>query len=427
MNNKRIFVNNSFKAKDKNSNYQSLLIGLAPIAGIYKLGKINVSTADAIFALLLAIFILNKCIVNKKVVLGKPLFRYFLIYAFIISILNLLINDDFYLGDYINKWIKVLVYNIFVAFYLKDKTINYNTIKRIIVYFAVVASIVLIIQNFSIFVLKKYIFPYISFIDIYYNEPLGEMMIQWQEMMSKEIYRASSFFAEPADYANFCLLPLILILFSNSQSEVKFSEKVFGAILISGIILSRSATGIFALSVIVIIWIFDNKGFRMSKLKLLSICIILILSIVMFFKTDFFREAVLRVKSINVASGMTTANLRFLQGIAVYSQMPLLNKIFGIGIGNLRYFLVSNQVVTPYLADIGNEYMNAFSTILVSTGIIGIILYMTAWWKMWISCKTKLQKCTILVLTMLFLTSSIFYSNISILYFLFSRKQIVKQ
>lgn len=99
--------------------------------------------------------------------------------------------------------------------------------------------------------------------------------------------------------------------------------------------------------------------------------------------------------------------------------MSGLEQLVGVGFGNISTYLLTYNITTPFLSEIGNEYMNSFSTVLVSGGVVALIIYLILWISLYKESNNILCKYTIIIFLIMSMSASIFYSSTSVLYITF--------
>ena len=108
--------------------------------------------------------------------------------------------------------------------------------------------------------------------------------------------------------------------------------------VIVAILLSQSAIGMFCLISVLAYWLIKNPKF----LRTHFIYLIPIFACLMFvvFKYGLLTKAWDRVLTVREA-GTTTGTVRLLRGFIVFSKLPTLYKIIGIGAGNYFAFIMA--------------------------------------------------------------------------------------
>ena len=114
-----------------------------------------------------------------------------------------------------------------------------------------------------------------------------------------------------------------------------------------------------------------------------------------------------------------------LRGFIVFGKAPLLQQIFGIGAGNYANFVETFNITTFYdlVMDRTNEYMNAFSLLLIRSGIVGTMIYIFFAVRLF-GNLTTVQRLIFLIWLELFFTENIFFTPIYVLYLCFLKADI---
>lgn len=393
----------------------AVVIAIAPILNIYKFGPINASAGDVCLLLLLAACIIKITGLHLNFNTSNIVFIPFLVYAFLESTFIIMTQLSANYSDYINKWIKLITY------YLVINSINIvgfdkKLAKHIIINIATAISVLLVIQWLALCLLNITIFPYLSYPTLHYNLNLEELRTQTERWIDFGIWRPSAIFAEPAAYAEYCILVLTFSVFS--PHDKTFGTWIKRGILLTGIILAESATGIILLMCVIGVWFFSHLKRKIPRWMGWILTFTIPVTCI-FLQSDFFINALSRIRTFDFSGGRTTANLRVLQGFHIYSQLPTIYKIFGLGFGNVKNYLISHSITTPYLSDIGNEAMSSITTILNSSGIIGLFFYLMSFINIWRKKSDSVKKVFMILLSMLMCTSGLFFTSFFVTYFVF--------
>ena len=392
--------------KDKTGHLSNICIicmVLIPIANIYRMG--NVSVGDMIVAFLTSVLFLGRRLQKRKSLYMSKAAYYYLFYLMFFLIVAILMSGVCEIdntNDFLQKWFKLIVFGS-VLLLISQFQINYKKAMKWYINIAVLVAILEIIQV----VLQKtgrIIYPYLANIPLNYNLNYSQLIEMQRRYFGAGIYRASSIFPEPSHLAHYELLALVL---TSGFEKSKYIGLV--RILISGsIIASGSANGIAVALILWIIWYFSSIQRWLTRKRFILMLFLITIVLHFVLKMDLLNQVFIRLSTADGITKGSTGNLRLLQGIAIFEELPLINKIFGIGFGNVQGFLINHNIVTAYLNDIGNDYMNAFSTVLVSTGVVGFSFFLIVWIRLYLEQTSKVNKEIWLVLSLLFTTSSIF-------------------
>lgn len=143
-------------------------------------------------------------------------------------------------------------------------------------------------------------------------------------------------------------------------------------------LITFSVNAYVALAVIWSLWVlFINRNNRDIIIRVLLLITIMIVALVLMMhntKTASVINRLIMLMNGNRISGSSV--IRVVRGMAFYFKMPLLYQIFGSGFGNFIQFKDIYDITTIY--ETVDEYMNTNAYILVSSGIVGFVLYLVA-------------------------------------------------
>lgn len=103
----------------------------------------------------------------------------------------------------------------------------------------------------------------------------------------------------------------------------------------------------------------------------------------------------------------TSAFVRIYKGFIYWASLPWVNKIFGIGFGNYTVFNEAYHI--PISVDAASEFMSSMSYILVSTGVLGFIIFVLFFAKLF-KQGNGLGRLLIIGLAVMSLAASIYSS-----------------
>lgn len=393
-----------------------LLIACAPVFNVYQFGILN--GGDIAIALVIVLVLLIDLKTGRRITISAYGMFAFFIVNLVISLIFSLFSNHFFTTDFCAKWIKIFMYLLAIEMGRKLVT-NYKRAANIYITVVLICSWIIIIQYLGTFI-GFHFFPYLNYPALNYNVNKAELISLQQRAIRLGSYRPAAIFPEPAHFAQFSLLGLALSsLFEKGKKRLMTRSIITIALVCCG-----SAIGIATAIVLWTLWYYKYIKNYLTVSRFIMIVILMVAGIMILQNLGILESVWNRVATTDPTAGNTTGNLRLLQGIAIFSRVPLINKILGLGFGNVRNFLISNNIATRYLNEVGNEYMNAFSTVLVSSGIVGFGIFIYSWIRMLIKAATPVQKHICIVLTLLFFTSSIFYSCIVVMYMIFIRATV---
>lgn len=397
---------------------QSILIAILPILSIYKLGNTPLTFGDLAVVFIVVLSYIRKR--GEKINITIPGFILYFYICFIISLISIFFRGQRDVADFFTKWLKLVVY-YYVIENACDIVDSYQVIlmQKCNVVAGLIVSFILFYQVIMAYFFKNPVTFFISFLPLNYGVSASNLQILWNRRYALDVWRPFSIFCEPAHFAQFVLMSLVIALFCNEMVMSKKQKMILSILFTIAILLSYSANGIFIASILWFVWFIKYmKGKKITIKKILITIMMIGVWIYAFVTMGFMESAFNRLDTVSLGRG-STGTLRLLQGLAVYAKLPSLAKLFGIGFGNVEAFLIENNITTVYLSDIGNEYMNGFSTVLVSSGIIGLIIYLAIWMHMFFKYKNMVSRGAFLVVTALFCTSAMFYSLNTVMYLVF--------
>ena len=226
--------------------------------------------------------------------------------------------------------------------------------------------------------------------------------------------RAAGFFSEPAVAAQYISISLLVVLFQESE-QTNIKTAIFYSIVM---LLTFSANAYVALMVCWVLWgVYSNKENKRNLVKILLLVILFIVGI--FFVVNNGATSSVLNRLVELKNGGRTSGssvVRVLRGITFYNHMPLLYQLLGSGFGNFIQFKEMYNITTIY--EVADEYMNTNAYVLVSSGVIGFILYVGTLFRRTMG-RTLVSKMIVIIVLVFGLSSSIYSSGQFIIMLLF--------
>ena len=226
---------------------------------------------------------------------------------------------------------------------------------------------------------KSLIFPISDHIG-YGNVDLKDL-----QYMRSETDRFCSFFLEPAYYAQFIAIYLSLELFYRAE-ETKLITKL-SLFPICMLLLLRSGLGILCLAVIFgykLVLYIKNKGF--NYYLLLFVPLVFLMGF-LFLRSDIGVQMLNRRVEFNEEG--TSGFLRLFQGFMIYDEFPLVGKLFGQELSG------------------GYRFANGFTTVLIRQGLIGMILLVYVYFRLYRK-SSSMGKCMVWLLLVMSLIEQVY-------------------
>ena len=343
-----------------------------PILNIYSSGIVGLGLGDVLLLFVTAILIYH----DKGIVVDKTGYWLFIIYLIAVSLILTLFISEYQLSETITKLAKMSLY----AFIICQIARKHFLVERgVLLYIntSFVASVYLLLQALLHITLGIYLpinLPFLRLASMEIGSTYYEAMISGYEVFG---YRYSGFFMEPAQFCQYTVFAVILLLFLD-ELHIQIKRKTTKLIIIClGIIISFSAMGYVLVLVVWFIWILKKAKNVQSFLRKIATMIVGITILVFVsLKTGAFTSMQARMMGIS-GVGVSSGNMRILRGFEIFNQEPFVFKIFGIGAGNFSAFMDHFNIATRYDAYIplNNEYMSGISTVLVYGGVIGLVLF----------------------------------------------------
>lgn len=206
-------------------------------------------------------------------------------------------------------------------------------------------------------------------------------------------------FSEPSHYAAY-ILPLMAFYLCGYKQYVK-KNFLFAIVIAATLVLSTSLTGIVVMATMMSYYFFVR-----IKQKKLIITVLTFLLV--------FGAILLPLKyNFNLGSlfGPQKFGYRIYRGIDYYSNLPLINKLVGIGLYNAEKFADSHNIETSYdRFDEVYEYFNGVSQVLIYIGGIGGLFFI--WYLVHIIyLKNNLYTMLCINYVLLLIATSTFINN----------------
>lgn len=278
------------------------------------------------------------------------------------------------------RLIKFVIVSIAVVSMIPMYTRDIDSIKRCYRSVLFWVSAVLIVQLVVYYGAGRQIYPLLPNTTLNYNDGVNssELINTWIAQINGGYYfRPSSVFIEPAHYALFALPGIVFELFADSINKKNVALAAFFTI---SAVLTTSSMALLGCGICWGLFVIKRKDLWKSKSLWMLSLVAAGMPIVIYYLVN--NSAVLTTISIKLAglnnlSESSSVSLRLVRGLQYFSNEGFVQKIFGVGYGNLtEYYLNSNMSIIGS-GKIGQvSYMNGFSTILCSFGVIGVSVFL---------------------------------------------------
>lgn len=374
MENSNQYYNNSVLRKG-----YTILILLLPITMVYASPIPSVSFGEIIILLFIAI-LLGDMIMKRELILIKSPFLIYLMYALLVTVVSGIIFtvmfNEFSMTDSIQRMIRDTVYFamalLFAPAYF-DFQYGIKVIRKIIF----ILGIFVFIQFIVYAMLQVYIPGIIPQMKTTISGGItgAELIDRFARNAALDGFaRPNGFLKEPASIAQFVSVGLLLELFPQER-RVNFKRAIFYSFVM---LITLSVNAYVALLVCWSLWaLYTNRGSRDYFIRIILFVLLLIIALILMMqnpKTASIINRLIELKNGGRPNGSSA--VRVMRGMAFYFKMPPFYEIFGSGFGNFLQFKSLYNISTIY--ELADEYMNTNAYILISSGIVGFGLYLSA-------------------------------------------------
>ena len=382
----------------------NLMLILFPLLGIYKLPiGIDIPVNAAVFMVLFAITIVKRKGLHFTFPDG------FVLYWVYISVVYILFSPTFNITSFIPGGISFCFWVI--ALFVGLVYFDYGLLKKYYKLVFFVCAFVFYIQEISYYTFGSrpiFLLPF----------PLtGEAT--YQEILANQIRldRSSCFFREPAHFAQF-VLPLLAMELIDAPKNGKIITG-FSIFIIATLIMLRSGNGIVGLIVLLAyrIWLYLRYAKWGYKIMTLFVFIPIIIILTSYYiQTEQGAIIAERAAGLGVEEG-SGSFMRTVRGYMLFDAMPTINKIFGLTIEGVTEFVPHSRVSYLFISTFTGEYefyLNGIQTVLVSNGLVGLVLFLLIYIRLYRN-NTELSKSLILLFLSLLLIGNLYLSQMMLI------------
>lgn len=355
---------------------------LFPILGLYYsvVPKVTITEFLLMMYLVFAIIFDHKFVVEKNTIL--IIFLVILNYG-IVMFANTVEDST----DLAGSTFRYLLYIISLVLLTKDK-FDYLYAKKMIINVSLASSVYLIFQFFIAKIFDIYLPGGLPFF-----ETTREDMRTYVQYAATYGYRPRSLFAEPAHFCQFVLVALVILIFDNDKKN-RNKNMAIGIISLA-IILSRSLLGVFVLAFVICMYLFDKAKER-NKRSITNIILITPIALI-----------VLCFVAFNTSVGMSI--LHRLGEKSIFEDSRLIGMSTFNSLMNKATWIYGNGLSYRQV------YLNSYYSWVYSFGIIGFIVLLVYFWKIF-KKGNKLSRYLLLTLLVLGSGSELFIGSYILLY-----------
>jgi len=273
-------------------------------------------------------------------------------------------------GNYLVSFMPVslLFYSLMFIFLLPNLDWEYVLkFYRVLVYIAVGFFLLQEVAYYTIGVRPTFYLPF----EMYYTDTDVQSLADSRAQMD----RSSSFFLEPAHFAQY-ILPYYCIVVSRFIKERINKWEFF--ILSFVLLILQSGSGYWGmLAILISLLLLPGYLSKKVKIGVLIGAFVLLCGVAVFLSNNPAVMEILsrfdEISSLEVeAYGSQSGFLRIWRGYFIYGALEPICKFFGIGVGSIEY--AANLIYIPGSRYDGS-YMNGFQTLLVTGGLVGTFLF----------------------------------------------------
>lgn len=332
----------------------SWFLALAPVLTIYGFAGVDLATIVGLF--LWPAFLFYIYLKNGKISF-MPLVSLLLAYVVVITTLNLIFFKSFYVGEelILFRLIKYALWLGIMPVILNSDLFDFDYTLECYKKVCVCAAIYLILQqiSFNLFsvILPRLFFPYTA-------NPNASVAILQQDFSAADVafFRPSAFFLEPAQFADYILLALVLIFIAPGTAT---KDKWFYFLVPCAVIASTSGLGYMMLFALFLIGNFS----RIMRNPKFTIAFILTLVgfAALYVNVAYVNTLVSSTlgRLTNFDDPMNNAFLRRFSSYYFLNGLDAKGFILGNGYGNI----------------LAGEYFNGLPSMIWTTGVLGTAIY----------------------------------------------------
>ena len=390
--------------KNEKANIFTLVVVFLPILSVYASGIPGFSFGDVCLFLVFIYYILNsrknKLIIKKNNIVTELLIM--VISIIVLTMIDIIILDY---SNYFNIIIRIIRKSFYycTAALFAIKYFNYYDGEKLMIKVGLFATFYLFLQYLFFYTTGFVLKGFIPFLPLYHET---YSLVDYSSIFTT-MYRPTSILLEPAHISRYLCIPLIISLFDD---RIKIKNRIIISLLLSlAIFMTTSGTGIICVTVIWLVYFIKMifKATSSGKLKIYSIFIIIFFIIfsLILLNSSFTQNALYRISYIDLLNVNTAGGARF-RGFVQYSKLPLINKIFGVGYGNIADGAL-------------NTWYSGASYMLYGCGIIGFVICLFVFFTIFKKLNNPVGKVLLLIWFILFFVDDSFMSHLSVLYFCF--------
>ena len=371
-----------------------MYVALLPLFASYASGIPGFSLADVILVLFTMCALLKIGARDNNRLLGNIGMLYIGIALILLFDVIAVTGNKGALYDVLIRTIRYCFY-VFCFIYTSKKLIDVEMLKKCVKNVSVLATAYIFLQyilyTFFDFVLKGFL-PWLKL----YVEDYGT---KDYESIYTAMYRPTSFFLEPAHFARYAIIGLIIILWTR---DLKLKDMFLAVFVSFGVLLSTSSQGYLMLAIIWAVFAVSRASkIKNNVVKVLVIVCVFSAPILLYilFNLPYVQETILRSLSGSISDTNTALGGRF-NGFSHFAELSVFGKIFGMGFGMIPE----------------GAWLSSAAYWLYGSGIIVFSVYVVFLISSLFKLKNE-KRMILLMMFFLFFSDDSFYSYMCIIYY----------
>lgn len=350
--------------------FAAILIVILPILDIYSFPFVFNGLSTAIQLFLIIVLLLCKkrsCDDKLQSKIAKRSYCFRIAITIFFLLIGMIVNLN--LGFNYRKLFSVFF--IIAIFYLVSLgRIDLSYLVKVYLFFSSIACAYLYLQFVC-----SYLFGVFLPQNILPIETISGVFDAESTLSLVGVYRASSFFSEPASFSQY-VIPAVCILLLKSGGEKK--RIIIATIYTIAIFLSTSSLGIILVS---LVWLIELYHLTKKNLLKWGVILFIFFAIGGYFvlANDYIYNSLSSIFGLLGQANSKTGE-RVYKGFAVFHQLPNVYKLFGIGLGNAKYYIQTYGIKTIYDSQWyeNYEYFNGVSSALIYGGVFCCVSFILA-------------------------------------------------
>lgn len=368
-------MQNGLKLRLNLSKVFTLLVIFYPLTSVYASPVSSISIGDITIILMIVPMLLDMLCKRKKVRI-VPFWAYML-YALVITLLCsalfTFISSSYSMSGAIIRLIRDAFFLIAIVVF-GSNYFDYRCGRKALKIFVVILGCFIIFQSLVYKIFGKYVPGIIPQLRTTISGGLSGAEYNKTFKHIADVYgyvRCSGFLSEPAVVGQVVSVALLLELFDFSGKPSKILCPFYSLIL-ALTFSTNSYVALFVCWALWIFWVIFLKHHRVNVTWLILTIFLAATAVAVLLSNENTANVFARFLELKYrVSGSSV--IRVLRGMAFYLQMPFFYQIFGSGFGNFLQFKGIYTITTIY--ECADEYMNMNAYILISSGLVGFLLF----------------------------------------------------